>query len=530
MDFYNIIQSELKVYINTIIMRALFEGDKYGYEICKEIETRTSGQYKIKQPTLYSTLKRLEAQGFIKSYEDESVTHGGKRRYYSLTDMGLETFTKSQNDWEYSRTVMDRLISDKDVDLSAYPPVELPKRISRPKAKKAADEQPEKATPDYNGASETAHDSAAASEPLKDETDYSLLARPVQKDAYAEYAGGASYASELQNQIFIEDAATLMNINDAEFSLIYRENPYDSKETAPYEPEYEKPQTIFSSINDQQAGTAAVNDFPPAPIAEKESDAVFLPPPEPEPEPARHTLRRSALFERSASSQSDDDQKQSYIDVEYKNILSRYVRFNVESSGELPASAAALKFSSEPAAQPQVKIINRSADDDGLDDIRVRQHNKNANIRYTQQNYVYVNKLGLMKSVILSAIMLLEVLAYYLIFDVFMGRVVAAERFYFFIAGVVAILPLIYSLTAYAIDPDKKKRAHSYIENLLIFLFAALVSALAVFLICGWAFGMTRNNMEEFYVRFGLFALLSTGFIINSVIFSIIHRSRRYAV
>ncbi|GHV01005.1 hypothetical protein FACS1894211_09800 [Clostridia bacterium] len=135
MEKFNTLQYDFKFYVNTIIMRALFEGDKYGYEICKVVESRTNGWYKIKQPTLYSCLNRLEAQGLIRSYaNDESATHGGKRRYYSLTQQGIEDFTKSQDEWEYSRTIIDRLISDKEVDLSRLPPpIEPFKRKARKK-------------------------------------------------------------------------------------------------------------------------------------------------------------------------------------------------------------------------------------------------------------------------------------------------------------------------------------------------------------------------------------------------------------
>lgn len=111
------IQSDLiRGNINTIILKTLNEGDRYGYDIIKEIEQKSSGQYKLKQPTLYSCLKRLEIQGFITSYWG-AKTVGGRRKYYTLTDMGKELFLQSQDEWVYSRTVIDKLISDKTMDL-----------------------------------------------------------------------------------------------------------------------------------------------------------------------------------------------------------------------------------------------------------------------------------------------------------------------------------------------------------------------------------------------------------------------------
>ncbi len=106
--------------INTIILKALYDSDRYGYDIIKEIEVKSHGQYILKQPTLYSCLKRLETQGFIEAYWGEEPSGGGRRKYYRLTDEGREVFKKSQDEYEYSRTVIDGLISKAQYDLPDY--------------------------------------------------------------------------------------------------------------------------------------------------------------------------------------------------------------------------------------------------------------------------------------------------------------------------------------------------------------------------------------------------------------------------
>ncbi len=119
----NSISSDLiRGHINTIILRALYDGDKYGYEICKEIEEKSQGQYELKQPTLYSSLKRLENQGYVTAYWG-SISNGGRRRYFKLTEFGKQIAEQNKAEWEYSRTVIDRLISEKDYDLSSPAPV-----------------------------------------------------------------------------------------------------------------------------------------------------------------------------------------------------------------------------------------------------------------------------------------------------------------------------------------------------------------------------------------------------------------------
>lgn len=120
----------IRGHINTIILRSLFDGDRYGYDIISEIEQKSHGQYTLKQPTLYSALKRLENQGYVKSYWG-GVSNGGRRRYFSLTEEGKNVVRQNQSEWEYSRTIIDNLISDEDFDFSNPAPQRLDFRILR---------------------------------------------------------------------------------------------------------------------------------------------------------------------------------------------------------------------------------------------------------------------------------------------------------------------------------------------------------------------------------------------------------------
>ncbi len=63
--------------IDTIILRVLSEGDNYGYEIIKAILKYSNGRYELKEPSLYTSLKRLEKNKLIESYwGDESQGAG----------------------------------------------------------------------------------------------------------------------------------------------------------------------------------------------------------------------------------------------------------------------------------------------------------------------------------------------------------------------------------------------------------------------------------------------------------------------
>ena len=49
----------IRGHMDTIILRTLSNEDKYGYEILDEIKGKSNNLYSLKQPTLYSCLKRL---------------------------------------------------------------------------------------------------------------------------------------------------------------------------------------------------------------------------------------------------------------------------------------------------------------------------------------------------------------------------------------------------------------------------------------------------------------------------------------
>ena len=122
----------IRGHINTIILRALYERDKYGYEIMSDIEHKSHGQYSLKQPTLYSALKRLENQGYIRAYwKTDEVSNGGRRKYFMLTESGREITEKNLAEWEYSRTIIDSLISDRAFDFSQPAPTPVDFTILR---------------------------------------------------------------------------------------------------------------------------------------------------------------------------------------------------------------------------------------------------------------------------------------------------------------------------------------------------------------------------------------------------------------
>ncbi len=99
----------LRGHTDTIILKLLMDGDKYGYEISKLIQTNSCGEYELKEATMYSSLKRLEGDGSITSYWGDE-TQGGRRKYYRITEKGKQVYSENKNNWEYAKRILDQLL------------------------------------------------------------------------------------------------------------------------------------------------------------------------------------------------------------------------------------------------------------------------------------------------------------------------------------------------------------------------------------------------------------------------------------
>ena len=97
-----------------LILLELNECDKYGFELTKSIETKSKGKIIIKQPTLYTILKKLEKSKFISSYWQDSDI-GGKRHYYKITENGkMQVATLP----DYEKLIENIIDADTDNQLS----------------------------------------------------------------------------------------------------------------------------------------------------------------------------------------------------------------------------------------------------------------------------------------------------------------------------------------------------------------------------------------------------------------------------
>ena len=99
----------IRGHTDAIILARLRQADSYGYEINKTISTLSSGQFELKEATLYTAFKRLEEQGCIASYWGDSGA-GARRRYYTITPAGREVCHRLLREWQETKQIMDQLL------------------------------------------------------------------------------------------------------------------------------------------------------------------------------------------------------------------------------------------------------------------------------------------------------------------------------------------------------------------------------------------------------------------------------------
>lgn len=72
-----------------LLLTALADEPRHGYGLIKEVEDISSGRVRLRTGTLYAALARLQQQGWVE-VTGEEVVDGRHRRYYALTEDGVE--------------------------------------------------------------------------------------------------------------------------------------------------------------------------------------------------------------------------------------------------------------------------------------------------------------------------------------------------------------------------------------------------------------------------------------------------------
>lgn len=100
----------LKGVLDLLVLAALSEDDGYGYDVVRRL--RDGGLDDVAEASVYGTLRRLFADGYLSSYVVPS-DEGPHRKYYAVTKRGSQQLMKLTSSWdEFSSAVKNILSPD----------------------------------------------------------------------------------------------------------------------------------------------------------------------------------------------------------------------------------------------------------------------------------------------------------------------------------------------------------------------------------------------------------------------------------
>ena len=105
----------IRGHTDTIILAQLMAEDSYGYRINTVIRQVTDNRYELKEATLYTAFRRLEEAGYISSYWGDGDA-GARRRYYSITQRGVEAYESRLAEWRQANELIGHLIECKKAE------------------------------------------------------------------------------------------------------------------------------------------------------------------------------------------------------------------------------------------------------------------------------------------------------------------------------------------------------------------------------------------------------------------------------
>jgi PadR family transcriptional regulator, regulatory protein PadR len=94
----------------SLLILSVLAGEKmYGYQIMRELETRSQGYFTMTAALLYPALHQLEQDNLV---EGEWEDGPGKRRrkYYSITPKGRQAMIENQSAWQDFVTHLSKVL------------------------------------------------------------------------------------------------------------------------------------------------------------------------------------------------------------------------------------------------------------------------------------------------------------------------------------------------------------------------------------------------------------------------------------
>ena len=87
------------------LLHKLSQNDYYGYSLMREMRLLFP---EVNDSTFYAILRRLNKEGMTSIYYGEA-SGGPKRKYYSITETGLESLEKNKEAWNRLKKIVSEI-------------------------------------------------------------------------------------------------------------------------------------------------------------------------------------------------------------------------------------------------------------------------------------------------------------------------------------------------------------------------------------------------------------------------------------
>lgn len=84
--------------IGLLVLSLIERSDMYGYQIIKELKSRSNNVFELQEGSLYPVLHSLEGQKLVTSYIGETDS-ARKRRYYKITEKGIRELNSKKEEF-----------------------------------------------------------------------------------------------------------------------------------------------------------------------------------------------------------------------------------------------------------------------------------------------------------------------------------------------------------------------------------------------------------------------------------------------
>ena len=92
------------ILLDACVLALLTGKDAYGYSITQSVKKTLD----VSESTLYPVLRRLETEGCLTTYDKPH--NGRNRRYYQITEMGVEKYQACLEEWQGFKQKVDKIL------------------------------------------------------------------------------------------------------------------------------------------------------------------------------------------------------------------------------------------------------------------------------------------------------------------------------------------------------------------------------------------------------------------------------------